>query len=76
MKKFCSLIAAFCLFGLVSCQSDQEMEKKETLSQRTEKIGKDGAQMMKGPLDQARKAAEVENNHGQEVEKEVGKPTN
>jgi len=73
MNKICPSIAVLCLFCLLSCRSDQELEKKETLSQQTEKIGQEAVKMIKTPLDQARKAAEQENIHSQTVEKEVGK---
>ena len=76
MKKICPSIAALGLFCLLSCTSDQDLEKKNTLSQQTEKIGQEAVKMMKTPLDQARKAAEQENSHSQKVEKDVDKSAN
>ena len=76
MKTISLSIAVLCLFGLLSCTNEQELEKKETLSQQTEKIGQEAVKMMKTPLDQARKAAEQENSHGQKVEKDVDKSAN
>ena len=76
MKKICPFIAALCLFGLLSCTSDQELEKKETVSQQAEKIGQEAVKMIKTPLDQARKAAEQENSHSQKVENDVDKSAN
>ncbi len=76
MKKIWFLIAVLCLFGLLSCTSDQELEKKETVSQHAEKIGQEAVKMIKTPMDQARKAAEQENSHSQKVEKDVDKSAN
>ena len=79
MKKSYPLIALFCLFGLfglLSCNNDEKLQKKETVSQQSEKIGQEAVKMIKTPLDQARKAAEQENSHGQTVEKEVEKSSN
>lgn len=76
MKKICPSIAALCLFGLLSCTNDQEVEKNKTLSQQTEKIGQEAVKMIKTPLDQARKAAELENSHNQKVGKDVDKSSN
>ncbi len=76
MKTICCSIAALCLFGLLSCTNDQELKKKETVSQQTEKIGQEAVKVIKTPLDQARKAAEQENSHSQKVEKDVEKSAN
>jgi hypothetical protein len=79
MKKISLVAAVLCLFGLLSCKGEQESQKKESkesLTQKTEKIGQDAAKAMKSPLDQARKAVEQENNHGQKVEKEADKAAN
>ncbi len=77
MKKIRRSIAALCFFCLfLSCTSDQELKKKETVSQQTEKIGQEAVKVIKTPLDQARKAAEQENSHSQKVEKDVEKSAN
>jgi len=76
MQKYCFVIVGLFLVGLLSCSSDQDQKKKETLPPQTQKISEDAAKMLKTPLEQAKKAAEQENSHLQRVDEEVGKTTN
>jgi hypothetical protein len=64
------------LLGLLSCKSDQETQKKETLQQQSEKIGQEAAKSLRDPLDKAKNAAEQENNRIRNMEKEAEKPAN
>jgi hypothetical protein len=64
------------LLGLLSCKSDQEAQKKETLQQQSEKIGQEAAKSLRDPLDKAKNAAEQENNRIRNMEKEAEKPAN
>ena len=73
MKKFFVSLAMLSIFCLQSCTREGDAEKKETLQQKTEKIGQEAVKAIKIPLEQARMAAEHETSHGKTVEKEVGR---
>jgi hypothetical protein len=76
MKNTFIFIVLLSLLGLISCKSDQEVQRKETVRQQSEKIGQEAAKSLKDPLDKARNAAEQENNRILNMEKEVEKTAN
>lgn len=73
MKKFIVSLAMLSIICLQSCTSEGDVEKKEILRQKPEKIGQEAVKTIKTPLEQARMAAEQEKSHGKTVEEEVGK---
>ena len=76
MKNTFIFIVLLSLLGLISCKNDQEVQRKETIRQQSEKIGQEAAKSLKDPLDKARNAAEQENNRILNMEKEVEKTAN
>lgn len=75
MKKYSHTLLVLLLLCplLSSCSSDQDNKEKGVIEQGTDKVAKDVIDMYKTPLDNAKKATEVENSHGQQVEEQVQK---
>ncbi len=72
-----SLHTAFILLFLCasfsSCSSDQEKKEKGTIEQGTDKVAHEAVQAIKTPLDQAKLAAEQENNQAKQINEQVKK---
>jgi PBP1b-binding outer membrane lipoprotein LpoB len=75
MKKSISALLGLLLFLPLfsSCSSDQDNKEKGAIEQGTEKVAKEIVDTYKTPMDNAKKAVEVENTHGQQVEEQVQK---
>ena len=70
MKKYvhCAAALLFLCTSLTSCSGDQENKEKGAIEQGTDKVAKEAVEMIKTPLEQARTAAELENNRAGQVE--------
>lgn len=76
MKNYLAVIASLLLFAtpfISSCSKGQEPKEKGGIAQQTEKIGQEAANMIKTPLDEATKAAEQAQGHGQQLDTQLEK---
>jgi hypothetical protein len=55
---------------LTGCSDDQGKKGKSTIEQITDKAAKEAVESIKTPLDQARMAAEQENNRSRQIEEQ------
>ena len=74
MKTAVSVIAVLLLgasLPLLSCSRDQEKQEKGMIERQTDKMAEDAVKSMQSPLELAKKAAEQENSHGRELERQM-----
>lgn len=73
------IFISFLLLGLpllIGCSGEQEKtgkKEKSAIEQRTDKAAREAVDRIKVPLDQARMAAEQENNHKRQLEEQQKK---
>lgn len=76
MKSYLSVIAFLLMLGtplISSCSKDQEPKEKGVIEQQTDKVAQEAVNMIKTPLDQAKKAAEQAQGHEQQLDKQLEK---
>lgn len=76
MKSYLSVIALLLMLGtplMSSCAKEQEHKEKGVIEQQTDKVAQEAVNMIKTPLDQAKKAAEQAQGHEQQLDKQLEK---
>ena len=61
----------FLFLTLVSCSSEQDENDKNVITQGTETVAKEAVKSIKTPLDQARGAAEQEDDHSKQIKEQT-----
>lgn len=61
----------FLFLTLVSCSREQDENDKSVITQSTETVAKEAVESIKTPLDQARVAAEQEDDHSKQIKEQT-----
>ena len=69
--KYFFLLVVFCVVSLCSCNNDQDGSGKGAIERHNEKVAQEAVHMIKTPLDQAKAAAEQENDHNKQMEDQL-----
>ena len=66
-----TFFSVLCFLILSSCSSSEEPEKKGIIEQTTDKIAQEAISSIKTPIEQAKLAKEIQENHNRKVQEAI-----